>query len=135
MDVSKPPSATSRGHALSSTVAAVFLAVYYPTLFAISINWYAFNTRELALLLVGVGVLAIVLWALYRALYPLLGRFLIRRVGLEPGKAKNRASAIVLAIACVWPLFFLLEGTLREALGGSWQVKVAFPVVLVVVSW
>ncbi len=135
MAAPRSPASTPYKPAIRSTVAAVLLAVYYPTLFAISKNWYAFNAGELVSLLVGAGAFGVVLWTIYRTLYPLLARLLVGSVGVEPGTAKKRASAIVLAVVCVWSMFLLLDGTLLDVLGGKLPVRVAFILTLIGVGW
>jgi hypothetical protein len=114
---------------------APVLAAFYPTVFALSNNWYSISQRKV-LWLLGASLIAgaLVAAASQFMLGPL--RLAFRLIGVGAAEAWSRTvQAAVLAVACITMLFVLLQGTLLAALVSPYAVGAALGLSAVGTVW
>ena len=118
----------------SSAAVAIMLSLLYPTLFAVSKNWYAFNSRELTLLVAGMILLGIALWLAYLALTPAIVR-LLKAFGARAEPAVPYVAPALLALFCIWAISLFFDGTLRSVFGSKWAARGVSFLAVVGLSW
>jgi hypothetical protein len=109
----------------NSLVLILLLSTIYPTVFALSNNWYSIGEDKL-LWLLGTSVVAGLVMAAVVELIVALARLALRLAKVEATDAWTwTARAAIYAIVSTAVLFILLDGTLLKALGSSIAVRVA----------
>jgi hypothetical protein len=110
----------------NSLALVLLLSTIYPTVFALSNNWYSVGEDKL-LWLLGASLVAALLMAAIVELVVALARLALRLARVEAADAWTwTARATIYAILSAAVLFILLDGTLLKALGSSIAVRVAF---------
>src|SRR5262245_32665492 len=110
---------------------AVMLAVIYPTVFALSLNWYAFSSTKVLWLIGGALLFGAVLYAALEVLLAVIGRIAVW-VGPQVSAAwKTFGFATVFAAVCSATLIALMDQVIQEALGSRLFVWAAFVCLLV----
>jgi hypothetical protein len=114
---------------------AVVLSALYPTIFALSNNWYSISPDKVVWLLAGAVVAGVALYALVKLVVSAIGCLiaLLRPTARDSWICLLRAA--LFAVACTALLFSLLAGTIKSALGGLTAVGVALAVAMMVGLW
>ena len=105
---------------------AVLLSTIYPTVFALSNNWYAISGVKIAWLLMIAVAAGLAAWLAVEILISVVDWLL---AFLDPRAHRlwsRYGGRSLVALLCSGSLFVLLNGTLREALGGPRLVGAAF---------
>lgn len=116
--------------ALDWWIVALIAAAAYPTIFALSKNWYALSSAKIVWLL---AVVALALPLAVYALIALLG-YVMRSVS-PAGKWPRIVQAVLVALSCSVFLFVLFGGTLLDLLESDAAIAVLFAVVAAGVAW
>ena len=121
--------------ARDSLALAPVLAAFYPTVFALSNNWYSISPRKV-LWLLGASLIAGALVAVASEFMVGPLRLAFRLTGVGAAEAWSRTvQAAVLAVACVAMLFVLLQGTLLAALVSPYAVGAALVLSAIGTVW
>ncbi|HXF54278.1 MAG TPA: hypothetical protein VNK52_09165 [Hyphomicrobiaceae bacterium] len=111
------------------------LAVLYPTIFALSNNWYSIGGSKI-LWLLGASVVAGLLILLLVEVVVALLRLVLTAAGAAGAHTwAARTRAVLLSLASIAALFILLDGTLTKALRSELAVAAALVLCIVSVIW
>jgi len=110
-------------------------AVLYPTVFALSNNWYSIGERKILWLLAASIVAGLAILLLVEVSVALL-RLALAAAGLAAAHTwAARTRAVLLSVASIAVLFILLDGTLTKALRGAIAVGAALIVCILLTAW
>ena len=113
----------------------ILLGALYPTVFALSNNWYSISSGKVLWLLAACVAVGLLL-AAFAAAAAALARLTLTLAGTA---AVDRwapiARAVVAALACAAILFVLLDGTLQDALRSPIAVGAAFLLAVPAIAW
>lgn len=119
----------------SRPATVILLSLIYPTMFAFSKNWYAFSSRELTYLLLTLLGIGLLLIAVYHVLVPLGVRILEATGHVKSKAVRGWIPAAALATISIGSCYLLLEGTIRDALGGKLQALTTFAIAVTLGVW